>query len=116
MAGWREYTESRVAVPGGELAVLRWKAAVPDAPVLLLAHGITANALVWASVAEEIDGRAEVIAPDLRGRAGSRGITGPWASPRTGRTSSPCSTRSASTGLMCSAAIHWGLSSARRRR
>lgn len=78
MAGWREYTESRVAVPGGELAVLRWKAAVPDAPVLLLAHGITANALVWASVAEEIDGRAEVIAPDLRGRAGSRGITGPW--------------------------------------
>lgn len=78
MAGWREYTESRVAVPGGELAVLRWEATVPQAPVVLLVHGITANALVWASVVEELDGRAEVIAPDLRGRAGSREITGPW--------------------------------------
>ncbi|WP_034269367.1 alpha/beta fold hydrolase [Actinospica robiniae] len=78
MTGWREYTESRVAVPGGELAVLHWAATVPDAPVLLLAHGITANALVWSSVVAELAGRAEVIAPDLRGRAGSRGITGPW--------------------------------------
>lgn len=78
MAGWREYTETRVAVPGGELAVLRWAATVPGAPVLLLAHGITANALAWASVVQELAGRAEVIAPDLRGRAGSRAITGPW--------------------------------------
>lgn len=80
MAGWRDYTESRVAVPGGELAVLRWKAAdaVAHPPTVLLAHGITANALAWAGVADEVAGRAELVAPDLRGRAGSRGITGPW--------------------------------------
>jgi pimeloyl-ACP methyl ester carboxylesterase len=78
MAGWRDYTESRIAVTGGELAVLRWAATVPDPPTVLLVHGITANALAWAGTVDELAGRAEVLAPDLRGRAGSRGITGPW--------------------------------------
>jgi pimeloyl-ACP methyl ester carboxylesterase len=76
--GWRDHTESRVAVPGGELAVLRWAASVPGAPTVLLVHGITGNALAWAGVADEVAGRAELIAPDLRGRAGSRAIAGPW--------------------------------------
>lgn len=78
MAHWRDYTETRVAVPGGELAVLRWAAAVPDPPVVVLVHGITGNALAWAAVVDELAGRAEVIAPDLRGRAGSRDVAGPW--------------------------------------
>jgi pimeloyl-ACP methyl ester carboxylesterase len=48
-----------------------------DVPVLLV-HGITANALAWAGVADEVAGRAELIAVDLRGRAGSREVGGPW--------------------------------------
>jgi pimeloyl-ACP methyl ester carboxylesterase len=81
MAAWQDFTEVRVPVPGGELAVLRWPARDPDSPGvprILLVHGITANALAWAGVVEEIDGRAELIAVDLRGRAGSRDIEGPW--------------------------------------
>lgn len=76
--GWQDHTQTRVEVPGGELAVLRWAASVPHAPTVLLVHGITGNALAWAGVVDELAGRAEVIAPDLRGRAGSRAITGPW--------------------------------------
>jgi pimeloyl-ACP methyl ester carboxylesterase len=82
MTTWRDYTETHVSVPGGELAVLRWPArhsteAAPAEPVLLV-HGITANALAWAGVADEVAGRTELIALDLRGRAGSREFTGPW--------------------------------------
>ena len=82
---WQDYTEQTVAVPGGNLAVLRWPAgpvgpgeAAPSAPPVLLVHGITANALSWAGVVDEVAGRAELIAIDLRGRAGSREVSGPW--------------------------------------
>lgn len=93
MTTWQEYTETRVPVPGGELAVLHWPAAenAPDAhgaegadgaertqdPVLLV-HGITANALAWAGLVDELAGRADLYALDLRGRAGSRDVAGPW--------------------------------------
>jgi pimeloyl-ACP methyl ester carboxylesterase len=85
MTMWQDYAERTVAVPGGRLAVLRWPGRVgaaaagraPAEPVLLV-HGITANAFSWAGVVEELAGRAEVIAFDLRGRAGSRGVSGPW--------------------------------------
>ena len=70
--------EFRVPVDGGELAVLRWPAARADAPVVLALHGITANALSWAVVAERLAGRVTLVAPDLRGRAGSAGIDGPF--------------------------------------
>ena len=73
-----KYEEYSVAVEGGRLAVLRWPASSPDAPVVLALHGITANALAWASVAEALDGRVTLVAPDLRGRAGSRDVAGPW--------------------------------------
>ena len=81
MAGWLDFTETRVPVRGGELAVSRWAAREPDSPDLpriLLVHGITGNSLAWAAVADEVAGRAELIAVDLRGRAGSRDIAGPW--------------------------------------
>ena len=55
----------------------RDRAAAPSPPILLV-HGITGNALAWAGIADEIAGRAELIAVDLRGRAGSREIEGPW--------------------------------------
>ena len=82
MAGWQDFTETRVPVRGGELAVVRWAAREPgaaDLPAIMLVHGITANALAWAGVAEQVAGRAELIAVDLRGRAGSRDIEGPWS-------------------------------------
>ena len=75
---FRRFEEYQVPVPGGELAVLRWPARAPGAPVVVAAHGITANALAWAGVAEALDGRVTLMAPDMRGRANSRAISGPF--------------------------------------
>ncbi|NEB17081.1 alpha/beta hydrolase [Streptomyces coelicoflavus] len=68
----------RVPVAGGELAVLRWPAAEPGAPVVLALHGITANGLTWARVAHHLAGRVTLLAPDLRGRGGSGTLPGPY--------------------------------------
>ncbi|MFC1429181.1 alpha/beta hydrolase [Streptacidiphilus sp. N1-3] len=73
--------ELAVPVAGGELAVLRWAAADPDAPVVLALHGITANGLSWARVAHHLAGRVTLLAPDLRGRAGSTDLGGPYGIP-----------------------------------
>ncbi|GAA3035438.1 hypothetical protein GCM10020229_53540 [Kitasatospora albolonga] len=87
LAGRRESAdlapeELTVPVPGGELTLLRWPAtdpaAGPDAPTVLAVHGITANALAWSEVARQLAGRATLVAPDLRGRAGSRTVAGPY--------------------------------------
>jgi pimeloyl-ACP methyl ester carboxylesterase len=67
--------ELDVPVAGGTLRVCRWPGA---GPVVLAAHGITANALSWAEVAAALDGRVTLVAPDLRGRAGSAHLTGPY--------------------------------------
>jgi pimeloyl-ACP methyl ester carboxylesterase len=47
-------------------------------PVVLAVHGITANGLSWGPVARHLDGRVTLLAPDLRGRAGSRDEPGPY--------------------------------------
>lgn len=54
-----------------------------DAPVVLAVHGITANGLSWQCVAEELyrrrgPGAVRFLAPDLRGRAASRAMGGPY--------------------------------------
>ena len=67
-----------VPVRGGDLAVLHWPADTPGAPVVVLVHGITGNGLSWARVAGALGSDIEVFAPDLRGRAGSAGLPGPW--------------------------------------
>jgi pimeloyl-ACP methyl ester carboxylesterase len=67
-----------VPVAGGELSVLHWTADSADAPVVVLLHGITSNGMVWARVAHELAGEVEVVAPDLRGRAGSARLPGPY--------------------------------------
>lgn len=72
------YEEIRVPVNGGELAALRWPATDPQAPTVVALHGITANALSWGTVARLLAGRVTLIAPDLRGRAGSSGLPGPY--------------------------------------
>ncbi|MEU6014402.1 alpha/beta hydrolase [Streptomyces sp. NPDC047515] len=72
------YEEIQVPVTGGELTVLRWPAGDPGAPTVVALHGITANALSWAAVARRLAGRLTLIAPDLRGRAGSSALPGPY--------------------------------------
>jgi pimeloyl-ACP methyl ester carboxylesterase len=67
--------ETDIAVSGGALRVLDWPG---DGPLVIAAHGITANALSWAAVARALDGRVHLVAPDLRGRAGSAGLPGPY--------------------------------------
>ncbi|MGZ2360653.1 alpha/beta fold hydrolase [Streptomyces sp. 372A] len=78
MSQLAEYEEIEVPVRGGSLAALRWPAADPEAPVVVALHGITSNALSWAAVARLLAGRATLVAPDLRGRAGSAHLPGPY--------------------------------------
>lgn len=72
------YEEIEVPVAGGVLAALRWPATDPGAPTVVALHGITANALSWGPVARLLAGRVTLVAPDLRGRAGSSGLPGPY--------------------------------------
>ncbi|MFD0631059.1 alpha/beta fold hydrolase [Catenulispora yoronensis] len=59
-------------------AVTRWAGEAPDAPVVVAAHGITANGLAWAPLAEAVP-EIDLVAPDLRGRGRSRGVGGPYS-------------------------------------
>jgi pimeloyl-ACP methyl ester carboxylesterase len=70
--------EIRIPVEGGELAALYWAADAPAAPLVVLLHGITGNAMVWGPVAAALAGGCEVVAPDLRGRGHSAGLPGPY--------------------------------------
>ncbi|MET9077498.1 alpha/beta fold hydrolase [Streptomyces sp. NPDC004232] len=72
------HEEFQVPVAGGELAVSRWPADDPGAPVVLALHGITANGLSWARVAHHLAGRVTLVAPDLRGRGRSGSLPGPY--------------------------------------
>jgi pimeloyl-ACP methyl ester carboxylesterase len=69
------YDTTSVPVAGGSLQVGRWRAADPAAPVLLAVHGVTANHRCWAGLART--GKAELVAPDLRGRGRSGTLPGP---------------------------------------
>ena len=62
-------------VNGGPLAVAEWPG---SGPVVLAVHGITSNALCWQFVAEALGGSIRLVAPDLRGRALSRELPGPY--------------------------------------
>jgi pimeloyl-ACP methyl ester carboxylesterase len=64
-----------IPVAGGSLRALSWPG---DGPVVIAAHGITANALAWAGVAAALRGRVQLVALDLRGRAGSAHLPGPF--------------------------------------
>lgn len=74
-----------IELPVGSLAIhdLTIGTPEPEAPVVLAAHGITANGLSWQPLAEELHqrhgpGAVRVLAPDLRGRAASREAPGPY--------------------------------------
>lgn len=74
-----------IARPGGELLVhdLSGPQAGDDAPLIVLVHGITANGLAWLSTGRALahspaTSPSRIWAPDLRGRAGSRSLPGPY--------------------------------------
>ena len=64
------------AEPSDGLAVTTFG---PDTahPALLAVHGITANGLAWATVADHLPER-RIVAPDLRGRGRSNRMPGPY--------------------------------------
>lgn len=66
-----------VAVAGGRLRVGRWPGR-PGAATVVAAHGITANHLSFALLAQALGGDATLVAPDLRGRGRSNAIAGPF--------------------------------------
>ena len=67
----------RVDVDDAELGVVRWRAD-PGAPVVFAVHSFSSNAWSWAAVARHIEGRASLVAIDLRGRGFSHDVDGPF--------------------------------------
>jgi pimeloyl-ACP methyl ester carboxylesterase len=68
-----------VEVAGGPLAAFELSdPADPSLPLVVAAHGITANSHAWRPVARALAGRARVVAPDMRGRGDSRALPGPY--------------------------------------
>jgi pimeloyl-ACP methyl ester carboxylesterase len=70
--------ELDVEVSGGRLAAFRIGAGRASAPLVLAVHGITSNSRAWLPLARVLDGRASVVAVDLRGRAASHRLPGPY--------------------------------------
>ncbi len=68
------YETFGVDVPGGTLHVGRWG---KGEPTVIAIHGITANHLSMHPLADQLGEQYTVIAPDLRGRAGSFEVPGP---------------------------------------
>src|SRR5580704_3166134 len=65
-----------IPVVGGTLASFRYGPAGSE-PVVAV-HGITANSREWIAVARALEGRAALLALDLRGRAASRELPAPF--------------------------------------
>lgn len=81
-SGTAAYDALDVPVDGGTLHVGRWRTGDsddPEAPVVLAAHGVTANHRAWTCLARHLADRGpiQLVAPDLRGRGGSADLTGP---------------------------------------
>ncbi len=65
-----------IPVAGGELAAFRF--GDEAAPPIVAVHGITSNSRSWVPVARSLDRSAQLIAVDLRGRAASNTLPGPY--------------------------------------
>ena len=72
----RVYRTLDVPVTGGDLRVGIWEADAPDAPTALLIHGVTSSHRAWPWLAECLPD-VRLVAPDLRGRGRSNGVSGP---------------------------------------
>lgn len=64
-----------IDTPDGPLSVCRWGS---GERVVVAAHGITANHAGFAALADVVGDDVTLLAPDLRGRGGSRDIAGPF--------------------------------------
>ena len=71
-------TTFTVPVQGGELTVHELVGSADSPTTILAVHGITANGLSYATLARRLPDGVRLLAPDLRGRAESAGIAGPW--------------------------------------
>ncbi len=69
------YRSISAAVDGGRLHGGEWNPS--GATTVVAVHGITANHLAFALLAEALP-RHRLLAPDLRGRGASRTLPGPW--------------------------------------
>ncbi|WP_344660042.1 alpha/beta fold hydrolase [Catenulispora subtropica] len=75
----RQSVEIGFPLGAGSYAVTRWGGpATVAAPTVIAAHGITANGLAWAPLAEALP-EVDFVAPDLRGRGRSRDVGGPYS-------------------------------------
>jgi pimeloyl-ACP methyl ester carboxylesterase len=76
----RQSVEIEFPTGTGSYAVTRWPgpAVAEAAPTVIAAHGITANGLAFARLAEALP-EADIVAPDLRGRGRSREVGGPYS-------------------------------------
>lgn len=70
-------TRRDVEVSGGTLACFRLGGA-SDSPMAVAVHGITSNSRAWLAVARALGERVALIAPDIRGRARSNELPGPY--------------------------------------
>jgi lipase len=73
-------THYAVPVAGGGLYVARTDVSPQDADVVVLAiHGVASSHMAWRPTVRELAGRVRacVLAPDLRGRGRSAGLSGP---------------------------------------
>lgn len=76
MTATHTYRAIDVPVAGGDLRVGVWDPVAEPQHDVLLVHGVTASHLAWPFVVDALPG-VRAIAPDLRGRGRSNGITGP---------------------------------------
>ena len=67
-----------VRVPGGSLATFRMGGTSEQRDPVLAIHGITSSSHTWVAVARALDGDVSLLAPDLRGRGRSNGLSGPY--------------------------------------
>ena len=69
-----------VPVSGGSLhvGVAGAPPGTPGVPIVLGVHGITGSHVTWAPVARHLGDAVTLLAPDLRGRGQSSGLSGPY--------------------------------------
>jgi lipase len=65
-------------VPGGALALFRLGTGPGTAEPVIAVHGITANSHAWLAVDRALEGRAALLAVDLRGRGDSHALPPPY--------------------------------------
>lgn len=69
MAGLAALRSRKLDLPGGTRHLVEW--GEPDAPVVLLLHGMRDHAQSWTWIAELLAPHRRVVAPDLRGHGDS---------------------------------------------